>query len=131
MAQVSTEDFLAHYGVKGMKWGERRAHGKAMRGLDRESKEKDKVKRRRTIDKARERVQSGEGKQAVKDAKQQYKADKNVVGKREAKKVLNKAREKYAKDVETSKQLRDGKEVVAYLGRELFMAGASSVLNKY
>lgn len=107
MNDADVEDFLEHYGVKGMKWGVRRD----MRKLNKASRAKDKAKRQSEIDAARKRLGSGKNKEALKKAKAQYKIDKYEIGSREARKLVDKHKEKIRSDYETSKQLKNGKEV--------------------
>lgn len=120
---TNVDDFLAHYGVPGMKWGQRRAHAKEMRSLDKASKKKDKAERNDKIDAARERFRSGQAKADLKNAKAEYKTQKNVVGKREAKKILNAVKEKNLADYETGAQWKSGKETATGL-----IAGATGLV---
>ena len=108
---TDVDEFLAHYGVPGMKWGQRRAHAKEMRSLDKASKKKDKAERSDKIDAARDRFRSGQARAEYKQAKAEYKAQKNVIGKREAKKILNEVKEKNLADYETGQQYKNGKEI--------------------
>ena len=139
--EQAVDDFLAHYGVKGMKWGQRRARKKELNKAAKEhetrtgeaftrrkNREKqvvdlpptfkqrpdDKIRRDRDkkIVKARERVKSGQTKNDYKRAKQQYKIDKEEKGKYAAKLILADAKQKRAIDVYNSQQARDGREAV-------------------
>lgn len=109
--QDATDEFFEHFGVPGMKWGQRKAGLAATnKALNKASKAKDAAERRSNIDAARQRINSGVHRQAYKDAKQQYKANKLAMGSREAKKILNGVKEKNLKDFETASQYRDGRE---------------------
>ena len=119
----SLEEALAHHGVKGQRWGVRRARpsGKSNRQLNRESRQRDRAARKADnaaynrdrnaqIDKARARVRSGTTRQEFKDAKKQYKIDKKTIGTREARKKLQAARLKRQTDIETANQIKSGAE---------------------
>ncbi len=127
--------FLEHYGVKGMQWGvrnekrgesgsrkERRVKNRA---LNKASRGKDRAKFTSDIDKARARIDSGKSFKDVKKAKSQYKQNKIDLGSREARKILSKARNKYATDSAVAQQARDGKEVA----KALAIAGAATILS--
>lgn len=110
--------FLAHYGAKGMKWGVRKSkseRGPSGRQLNKASRQKDKRKYEASVDNARGRIASGATKRNFKKAKGEHAANKAKLGSREARKILNKAREKKYNDINTSQQARDGKEVAAIL----------------
>lgn len=113
------ENELAHYGVKGMKWGVRKksipgAKSRAeLRELDRASKRADRAKADTEIDNARARLEGGRKSQARADltaAKLKYKVDRVTIGKREAKKVYNEAKDSYYDDVAKSQLTKSGKE---------------------
>lgn len=105
------DNFLAHYGVKGMKWGERRAHTKNMRGLDKAERKKNREQHTDEVDGARARIKSGEAKQTYKAAKVQYKKDREVIGKVAARKALVKAQDQLFEDQVKSQEFRNGKEL--------------------
>lgn len=117
------EDSLTHYGVAGMKWGKRTRSGgtsnKELRSMDRASKRTDKAARDTEIDAARDRFKSGENKARIKEAKATYKAEKHVIGKREARKTLNVVRNDLMADYATGQLAKSGKE------RALSLVGAS------
>jgi hypothetical protein len=116
---------LAHYGVKGMQWGVRRQKSRGeLRALNRQSRKNDRASakaavvkartdRDKEIDAARTRVNSGQTRQDLKAAKAQYKSDKGVIGKREAKKKLVDARIKAHTDMDTARQVKSGAETAA------------------
>ena len=139
--EEETEDFIAHFGVKGMKWGVTKGDSgssssssssggsvktrKELRGLDKASRKNDKVARNASIDAARDRVKntaSGE----LKAAKAAYKAERMVIGKREARKALNKVRDDQLKDYKLANETKHGREFVTTL---LIGAAASLVLD--
>lgn len=130
---MSEEDFLDHAGVKGMKWGHRKAAGpklgpdgkpqktrKELRALDKASIGRDKEKLKKDLaanDKeiatARAKVKSGENAKMFADAKAKYKIDKKVIGKREASKALEEVRTKTLATYAKSKEAKSGAEATA------------------
>ncbi len=113
------EDFLEHVGVKKWKWGTRRGGGggPSNRSLNKASRGKDRAKNDRAIDKARGDLKSGASRQKYKAAKAQYKVDKVNLGSREARKTLQKVKEKNVKDYYKSQEAKSGKETTkAILG---------------
>lgn len=107
MSEISYEDALAHFGVKGMKWGVRRSQNAQ---LNKASRQADKKAREDAIDKARQRVSSGQSGKAIKKARQQYKIDKKTMGSREAKKILQKHKDKAYNDYYKANETKNGKE---------------------
>lgn len=125
------DDFLAHYGVKGMRWGYRKpGTGKpsSRRATKAEKKERvaaykqakadhknaKKDAYRGKIDKARDSLES-KG-QKTDEAKQKYKEAKKAAGRRsveafKAKQEWSKAFNDLERTRETANQIRDGKEV--------------------
>jgi len=109
----SPEDLLVHYGVRGMKWGQRRANRKEMRSLNKVSRQKDREERNRQIDTARGRLHSGELSRDYASAKSEYKSQRHVVGRREAGKVLKAKREKLDAEYRLSQETKHGAETTA------------------
>lgn len=120
--------FLAHYGVKGQKWGTRRDRRKLNRQKNRESAAKEEADRRNDIDKARAKVSSGQAKQDWKAAKSQYKTDKMNLGSREARKILMQKREKYDETFAKSQEVKTGKELAVKMAAGFAVAGAFALL---
>jgi hypothetical protein len=108
MEQISYEDFLAHYGKKGMKWGQRRALTKVLRARDKAGMARDMATTNRKIETARTALPGQ--KQAYKDARKQYKINKNEIGKYESKKILNAAKNKYLSTREVAETAKFGRE---------------------
>lgn len=111
---------LAHYGVKGMKWGQRmaarREKRKALRALDRQNRKADNKARNAEIDAARMRYHTTARKD-LKKAQQTYKAEKGTIGKYAARKNRAAVRERVAQDYEMASQIKSGAETVgAILG---------------
>lgn len=115
MSEMSREDALAHFGVKGMKWGVRKENFQRNRELNKQSRANDKAARVSAIETARARRASGQSARDLKDAKKQYKQDKQVVGSREARKSLREAKQKYRDEAEMARTAKDGKEVALEL----------------
>lgn len=124
------DDFLAHYGVPGMKWGVRKGSsgrsGPSNRQLNKASRAKDRAKIDKQIDAARKRTQGttrlaklgigdkgSKSQTEFKAAKAKYKQDKAQMGSREAKKILAKAKETRVNDIRTARTAKSGKEAVA------------------
>lgn len=131
MGDVQTDEFLAHYGVKGMRWGYRKpgtgepSSRKAARAEKKERvaaykqaksdhKKAAKAAFQKSVDDARASIESKEAK--VDEARSAYKAAKKAEGRRsvsafKAKQEWSKAAMDLDSTVETASQLRDGKEV--------------------
>ena len=124
MAMVDSDDFLAHYGVKGMKWGvsksrsEKKAKVAAYKETKSQHKKATKEVYRKNIDKARASLDDKEAQAYA--AKREYKAVKKTEGRRsveafKAKQQWVKAADELTKTEETARQLRDGKEMAVAL----------------
>lgn len=112
------ELLLEHFGKRGMHWGVRSSSN---RSKNQESRMKDRQKRNLEIDKARQKVESGKVKQDYKKAKDAHAANKEKLGSREARKILNKAKEKRYNDINNSRLAKSGKETaVAIAGTAAF-----------
>lgn len=113
--------FLEHFGKKGMRWGVRTkrpgafATSKHKHQLNKASRQKDAAKIDKTIDRARGRVASGKTKAEFKKAKSEHAANKAKLGSREARKILNKARQKKYTDVTNSQAAKSGRETTVAL----------------
>lgn len=110
-----TEDFLEHFGVKGMHWGVRRSSGEPSAGarnrqLNKASRAADKATQKTEVHAARARAFGGENKAKMAAAKEQYKADKVRIGSREAKKAFNKVAESNLADLNKANEYADGKD---------------------
>lgn len=101
--EEEVEEFLSHYGKKGMKWGQRRARN---RELNRATK----LRENKEIDAARAAFKTGKPQAQAKKNKAQYKKDKQNLGTREARRLLAKRNEQYVKDIETANTTKNGKE---------------------
>lgn len=113
---TEVDNYLEHYGVKGMRWGKR--SGSSSSGGGGEPKKSRKEARaqvkaeRKAVQEvfkkqwdddvlgARERL-GAEG-QKLSEARKQYKIDKKVVGKAAAKKVLNEHKDKFTTTFNTA-----------------------------
>lgn len=117
-----TDEFIEHYGVKGMKWGVRKS-----RRLPVGSKEA--RKRDASIDKARENIRTGKSAERLQRAKTAYRHDKVTLGKKEAKRQLNKAKLKNVQELQKSLTAKDGKEFTTMLIADLATGGNLTALN--
>jgi len=129
------DEYLEQAGVKGMKWGRRKATSDSdaptktrseLRGLNKASRKADNVTRNAEIDGARERFNSGTARSDYKSAKATYKSQKQVVGSREAKKAFQKVKDKNFADYDKSQEVKAGKEtaIVAVAAVAAFAIGA-------
>lgn len=107
--------FLEHHGVKGQKWGVRRAARQRNKALNKASRQTDRQKHEQTVQKARDRIQGGKQKAELQKAKAQFKTNKQELGSREARKILNKTREKHWNEQQVAQQAKNGKEVATAL----------------
>jgi len=119
---MNTEDFLEHHGVKGQKWGIQNISRQHQ--INKASRATDRVKRNNEIDAARARYNTSARTNYLK-AKDQYKVDKLVVGRREAKKALQKVKNKNFEDALISQQAKSGKETTTAI---LTTVGLAAVL---
>lgn len=119
-------DFLAHFGVKGMKWGVRKEARVRNRQLNKASRKKDKSEHADEVQAARDHVNSGQSKANLKQAKKDYKADKVRVGSREARKILAEKRDAEYEIIAKSQEAKNGKEVAT---RVLLEVGLSVIEN--
>ena len=123
----NVDNFLAHYGVKGMKWGVTRSTYKGM------SKSERKAQKTKNIEGARKRIGSGENrtkylkaKANVSVAKAQLKkaeasrSSEEIISKRKegleaSKKVLRSVKDKNADDYRSAYSTKNGKELATSL----------------
>jgi len=120
---IDDEGYFEHHGVKGQRWGienHQRKSRAELRSLDKKTKKRDNARDNREIDAARARYKTS-ARSNYKAAKAQYKIDKHIIGKRQAKKSLNKVKEKNFKDYQTASQTKHGKETAAAI---LVVSGA-------
>ena len=97
MSEGPSDVVLAHYGVKGMRWGKRKANPvraakRAQKLAVIDTKKAMRDERDKSIMDARDRVENSRSN--LKDAKKQYKTDRKEVGRKAAKAALINARTK-------------------------------------
>jgi len=114
----SPEEVLEHFGTRGMKWGVRRSQ----HSMNKASRQRDRAARNASIDQARARVASGQVRREYKAAKAKYKRDRQIVGRREARKTLNSTRSKLNSEYRLSQQAKHGSETVTTV---MALAGAT------
>lgn len=103
-------DFLEHFGVKGMRWGQRKAARQRNRELNKATRAKMNEQRNKEIDRARARFDSGKARRDYLKAKEEFKKNKTELGSLEARRILNKTKEKNMRDFEKAQQTKSGKE---------------------
>jgi len=124
----SLEDALEHHGVKGQRWGQHiKGHpGQSQHQLNKQSRQADRqarktananynTERNKTIDQARLRVSTGQTRASYKEAKAQYKIDKQKLGRREAKKKLHVAKIARNTDHQNAQLTKSGAETTGKL----------------
>ena len=123
---------LAHFGVKGMRWGERmaarRTQRRSLRALDKKNKKEDNVARNAEIDAARTRYRTSARKN-YKSAKAQYKTDKTTIGKYAARKKFNAVKQKNMDDHEIASQVKSGAETVGHIIGTVGLITVAALLN--
>ena len=107
LSHSEIDSYFEHHGVKGQKWGVRRARN---RELNRAAKSADRTALDKSIDKARAKKKSGAVKAEFQKAKSQHAANKAKLGSYEARKILRKARAKKANTLQTANLAKKGKE---------------------
>jgi len=129
---ILDESYLEHFGVKGMRWGQRRTARQQNRALNKASRAKDIASRDSSIDASRQYVKSKQAKADFKIAKQNFKSNKEQLGSREAKKILAIQREFKYSQIQNSRQAKHGSETVksillgaGFLGVSLFFREAA------
>ena len=129
---MDVEDFLEHYGKKGMKWGQRSAPIDRQR--NKELNKKSRAKDAKTIEAARARVKSGQTKADFLNAKAAHAENKRKLGTREARRILYEARDKRYEEVAISRTAKNGKEVAISVatgvGALVAYVAISSALNR-
>lgn len=117
MNRQEFEEYIEHFGKKGMKWGVRKQFSAKNRALNKASRKKDAEKQLAEVTKARADTKSptfwkntSKSNLQLKKAKSQHNANKEKLGSREAAKILNKAREKRANTLSKSREAKNGKE---------------------
>lgn len=141
-------EFLEHYGVKGMKWGvvkdkyqtyksDRRKRIIKELKLNDASRAKEKAAEAinpakthaQKVDLARYKVNSGSVRRDLKDARRQYRIDKEKIGSREAKRILNEKRAESYATISKAEEARDGYEVAERIINSLTAAAQARSSN--
>lgn len=116
------EDFISHYGKKGMKWGVRNSR-RPVPGT------KAAISRDKQIDAARERFASGANRRRYVQAKTKYKHQRVTKGKNFAKRELQKAKLKNLRDAQVANTAKDGKEFATFLAYDVLSGGGVTLAN--
>lgn len=123
---------LAHFGVKGMRWGqrmaERRTQRRTLRALDKKNRKADNVTRNAEIDAARSRYNKNARKD-YKAAKAQYKTERKVIGKYAARKKFEAVKQKNMSDYEIANQVKSGAETVGAIIGTVGVITVAALLN--
>lgn len=126
-------DELAHFGVKGMRWGHHKAQPtggggdapKTNRQMNKEFRKEQRSTRDSEIDAARERFNTSARANYL-SAKAQYKQDKKTIGSAAARAKFNEVKQKNLDDYNVAQQAKSGKEtavaVLAIVGGVALMA---------
>lgn len=124
------DDALEHFGVKGMRWGKRKAPVEGAlsrserRAANKAAYKTDIKKLDSDIDAARARIKSGANRANYKAAKAQYKIDKQTKGSYEARKAFDAVKQKNIDDANLAQLAKSGRETVV----TAIAAGVGAVL---
>ncbi|QPX62475.1 hypothetical protein SEA_TRUCKEE_11 [Arthrobacter phage Truckee] len=132
------DNYLEHYGVKGMKWGKRSRSSsdsgssdapksrRELRALDREHRKTERAKARKEWDDTIETARNDlDGKaQKLNEASKQYKIDKHTIGKAAAKDILREHEQDFIETWNVA-SLQTTKEA----NRSLVIAAGTAVLS--
>lgn len=111
MIEEDVEDFLEHFGVKGMQWGVRKERRQRNRELNRASRARDIEKRDKEITKARKRLaDSAYANRSGREAREEFRANRLALGSREARRIRREQAETYYRDYDTATQTLSGRE---------------------
>lgn len=131
LENMSTDEYLEHYGKKGMKWGQKMAEVNMGVYAKSRNARKDGVEGKQTkeqrgnaIDAARGRIATGENRRNFKEAKSAYKAAKHTEGAAAAKAAFRAVKDKNVDDAHDSNLAKSGGEKVAVA---LIAAGAVAI----
>lgn len=134
-ANMSQDEYLKHYGKKGMKWGQKMAENNSgvlakSRNVRTEKGDgkQSKGDRDSAIDAARGRIATGENRAKYKEAKGIYKNAKKTEGAVEAKAALRAVKDKNADDYHDSNLAKAGGEKVAMVVLALASAVVGGVI---
>ena len=111
MVAPTRDEALAHFGIKGMHWGTRKAPSSAPtnRQLNKASRAADRAARDKEIDAARQRFNTQSRAKFLK-AKAQFQEDKKTIGSRAARQKFNAVKQKNIDDAEIANMAKSGKE---------------------
>lgn len=118
------EDELAHFGIKGMQWGVRKAARQHNRTLNKQSRANDRKAHTDSVEAARKRINSDQQNKEIAAARAQFKIDKKKIGSREAAKKFNEVQQRHLQDFETAQMFKNGKEATVHI---LTIAGSVAV----
>lgn len=129
------EDFLAHYGVKGMKWGVRRSNPKIKGNPNYKSKRTE--RREKRVDKIDEKIGNIKSNRSVRKAvlnkkKEYLEADRDISRYRDKKKSVGLTKEDKEKRAKAKDKVTDydmGRKAAAHLTVAAASFGASKILS--
>lgn len=124
---IDVEDidaFLEHHGVKGMKWGTRRAVRRENRAAKKQVRQEFNAARNAQIQSARTRFKTGQARADYKVAKAAVKMDKGNI---EARRILENTKAQNRYDYAVSRQTKSGKEATVTALLSVGLIGISAL----